>query len=156
MAPTGVSHGTKGPVVWLRCHGIPRRKNTGDSLLWRVRNFKEITGVLVKIYSTFLNFFKCSPTASGTQNPAIQWKPALLQGPSSLSTPYNHLPKVGLLTFQCLNTLRQNLQEYLENFKYDYRNIRWTTTPFTLCTESPGHSYQQFGCQGATIRHTAM
>ena len=40
--------------------------------------------------SIFKIFFKGSPTASGTQNPAIQWKPALLQNPSPLSTPTDH------------------------------------------------------------------
>ena len=33
MALTGVSHGTKGPVVWLRCHDKLRRMNTGDCTL---------------------------------------------------------------------------------------------------------------------------
>ena len=42
MAPSGVSHGTKGPVVWLKYHGKLRWMNTGDSIPGVVWNFKEI------------------------------------------------------------------------------------------------------------------
>ena len=98
-----------GPVEWLRYKDKPRGVHTDVS---KVRDFLSI----------FLNFFKGSPTASGTQNPAIQWKPV----PSRTQAHSQHLvttsSKVGILTFQlCYNTLRQNLREYLENLKYDYR-----------------------------------
>ena len=43
MAPTGVSHGTKGPVVWLRCHDKLRRMNTGDSILRESVEFQRNT-----------------------------------------------------------------------------------------------------------------
>ena len=53
MAPSGVSHGTKGPVVRLKYHGKLRRMNTGDSILRESvefqRNTRGFTENLLKI-----------------------------------------------------------------------------------------------------------
>ena len=48
MAPTGVSHGTKGPVVWLKYHGKLRGMNTGDSILRESVEFQRNTRGLLK------------------------------------------------------------------------------------------------------------
>ena len=53
MAPTGVSHGTKGPVVWLKYHGKLRGMTIGDSTLKESvefqRNRRGFTENLLKI-----------------------------------------------------------------------------------------------------------
>ena len=53
MAPSGVSHGTKGPVVWLKYHGKLRWMNTGDSIpgdsVEFQRNIRGFTKNLFKI-----------------------------------------------------------------------------------------------------------
>ena len=123
VAPAGVSHGTKGPVVWLRCHGKLRGMNTGDSIQGESvefqRNIRGFTENLFKILSFFLKVPllplvpKTLPFSGNQHSPRA---PAQSQHHTTTSS------KVGLLSFQFIfNTLRQNLQEYLENFKYGYR-----------------------------------
>ena len=71
VAPTGVSHGTKGPVVWPRCHGELKGMNTGDSIPGKSVEFQRNTRGFTENLFKILSFFLSSLTASGTQNPAI-------------------------------------------------------------------------------------
>ena len=80
-----------GLVEWLRYNDKPRVMNTDT---------RKTRGFIENFQQYFKKFIKGSPTASGTQNPAIQWKPA----PSRTQTHSQHQvttsSKVGLLTFQ--------------------------------------------------------
>ena len=72
-----------GPVEWPWYNDKPGGMNT-DTRKTRgfIENFKQF----------FKIFFIGSPTASGTQNPAIQWKPAPSRTPAHLNTMQPPLP----------------------------------------------------------------
>ena len=57
VAPSGESYGTKGPVVWLRCHGNPRGMNTGKSTPAGSEEFPRKTRGFTEYLLSIFNFF---------------------------------------------------------------------------------------------------
>ena len=81
MAPSEVSHGTMGPVEWLRYNDNPRVMNTDT---------RKTRGFIENFQQYFKKFIKV-PYCLWYPKPCHSVETSTLQDPSSLSTPCNHL-----------------------------------------------------------------